>query len=161
MPEGRVLLRVRDLDDGRPLGIQLPEQLHDLAALRRMQVAGRLVGEDELRLRDHRARDTDELLLPAGELARIEVLLRDDLEAVQRLRDDRGALGSIRDSSATPALIGALQDDDRTLRRAAVRALAQIRTDRALDALRSYTDSTDTETQRVIDNALRRRRISL
>src|SRR5688572_30302302 len=59
------LLRVRDLDDGRAFLVQLREDLHDRARLRGVQVAGRLVGEDEPRLRDHRARHAHQLLLAA------------------------------------------------------------------------------------------------
>ena len=71
------------------------------------------------------------------------------------------ALGSIRDTSSVGPLTAALQDDDRNVRRAAVRALSQLRTERAINALRSYSDTTDAETTRLIDNALGRRRISL
>ena len=46
----------------------LAEELEDLAAGLRVEVAGRLVGEDDGRLRDQRARDRDALLLAAGEL---------------------------------------------------------------------------------------------
>ena len=75
-----------------PLLVQRAEQLHDLLALRRVQVAGRLVGEDHLRVRDHRARDADQLLLAARELVRIEILLADDLEAVEDVADHALAL---------------------------------------------------------------------
>ena len=86
-------LRVRDLDDRRAGVVQLLEELHDLAALARVQVAGRLVGEDDLRVGDDRARDGDELLLAAGELVRIEVLLADDVEAIEDVADHAVALG--------------------------------------------------------------------
>ena len=45
-----------------------------------------------LRLGDHGARDADQLLLPAGELPRIEILLADHAEPVERVGDDRLAL---------------------------------------------------------------------
>ena len=48
-----------------------------------MQVAGRLVGENQFRILDYRARHADKLLLPAGELAREQVFLSDDLEPVE------------------------------------------------------------------------------
>ena len=48
----------------------VPEQLQDLAAGRRVEVARRLVREDDARLRDERAGDRDALLLAAGELGR-------------------------------------------------------------------------------------------
>src|SRR3954466_2992446 len=83
---------MRDLHDGGALAVEALEELHDFFALRRMQIAGRLVREDELRIRNDGERDADELLLPARKLARIKVLLPDDVEAVERVRDDRHAL---------------------------------------------------------------------
>ena len=68
------------------------EQLHDLAALAGVQVAGRLVGEDERRLRDERARHAHQLLLAAGELRGIQVLLPDDLEPVEHVAHHAVAL---------------------------------------------------------------------
>src|SRR5687767_9635534 len=53
-PIARVLLGMRDLDDGRAFLVQLREQFHDLARLRGVQVARRLVGQDQARLGDHR-----------------------------------------------------------------------------------------------------------
>src|SRR6185503_21037559 len=76
-------LRMRNLDDRGPLLVELLEELHDLLALARVQVAGRLVSEDHLRVRDHRARDGDELLLAARQLVRVEILLADDRELVE------------------------------------------------------------------------------
>ena len=58
-----------------------------------MEVAGRLVGQDELRLGDDRARDADELLLSTGELARVEIFFPDDREAIEGVGDKRGAFG--------------------------------------------------------------------
>ena len=55
--------------------VEALEQLHDLLALARVEVAGRLVGEDHLGLRDDRARDADQLLLAARQLVRVEILL--------------------------------------------------------------------------------------
>ena len=49
------------------------EQLEDLAARPRVEVAGRLVGEDDLRPGDERARDRDALLLSARQLRRTMV----------------------------------------------------------------------------------------
>ena len=89
---GGVFLRMRDLHDGRPFGVQLLEQLHDFFGLAGVQVAGRLVGQDQFWLGDDRARDADQLLLAAGKLARIEILFADDREAIERVGDERGAL---------------------------------------------------------------------
>ena len=43
-------------------------------------------------LGDDRACDADQLLLAAGKLARIKILFPDDVEAIERVGDDRGAL---------------------------------------------------------------------
>ena len=64
-----------------PVRVQLLEQLHDLAALLRVQVAGRLVRQNHLRVRDDRAGHRHQLLLSARQLIRIEVLLADDLRS--------------------------------------------------------------------------------
>ena len=93
--ERGVDLRVRDLHHGRALRVQLGEQLHDLAALVGVQVAGRLVGQDDRRIGDHGAGDRHQLLLSAGELVRIEVLLADDVEAVEDVADHALALGAL------------------------------------------------------------------
>ena len=61
---------VRDYDDGRSSAIDLFEQIHDLARHQRVEVAGRLVGEDEFRIGGQNACDGDALLLPAGKLRR-------------------------------------------------------------------------------------------
>src|SRR5688500_2918862 len=90
-----VLLRVGHLDDRGAFLVQLREELHDLARLRRVEVAGGLVGEDQSRLRDHRARDAHELLLAAGELAWEEVLLRNHAEAIEGVGDERLAFGIV------------------------------------------------------------------
>src|SRR2546423_9010458 len=62
---GGVLFGVRDLNDGRALLVQTLEEFHDLAPLRGVQIAGRLIREDELRVRDDGAGAGDELLLYA------------------------------------------------------------------------------------------------
>jgi hypothetical protein len=86
---------VGDLDDRRALAVELLEQVHDRLALARVQVAGGLVCQQKLRIRDHRPGDADQLLLPAGELAGEQVLLAHDAEAVERVTDDRGPLGAL------------------------------------------------------------------
>ena len=75
-----------------PLSFSDAEQLHDFLALRRVQVAGRLVREDDLRIGDHRARHADELLLTARELIRVEILLPDDLKPIEDVGDHALAL---------------------------------------------------------------------
>src|SRR6266446_9404340 len=74
-----VALRVRNLNDCRASVVESLEELHDLVALRGVQVAGRLVGEDELGILDDRARDANELLLAAGKLVGEEIFFADDV----------------------------------------------------------------------------------
>ena len=80
-----------DLDDGRALSVEFLEKLHDLLRLAGVEVAGRFVGQDELWLGDDRARDRDELLLAAGELARVEIFFSDDRETIKGIGDKSGA----------------------------------------------------------------------
>src|SRR2546423_8417680 len=84
----RVLFGVRHLNDRRAFRIQSLEQLHDLTALAGMQIARRIVREKELWLGNNGARPADALPLPTGELARVEVLLADHAEAIERVAHD-------------------------------------------------------------------------
>src|SRR5689334_22422772 len=59
---------MRDLDNRRALLVQPAEQLHDLLALIGVEVAGRLVCQNQRWLGDDRAGDGHQLLLAAGEL---------------------------------------------------------------------------------------------
>ena len=62
---------VRHEDHRHPaLAVQALEERDDLEARRGVEVAGRLVGEEQRRAPDERARDRDALLLAARELAR-------------------------------------------------------------------------------------------
>src|SRR5216684_6010215 len=87
-----VALRMRDLNDGGAGVVEALEELHDFIALRGVQVAGGLVGEDELGILDDRARDAHELLLAAGKLVGEEIFLAHDIEAVQGVADQADAL---------------------------------------------------------------------
>src|SRR5712692_6379668 len=89
---GRVSFRVGHLDNGGSLPVEPLEELHDLLALTGMQVAGRLVGQDELWVHHHGASYTYELLLSTGELAGEKILLSDDLKPVQDVADPAHAL---------------------------------------------------------------------
>ena len=68
-PAGDVGL-VGDHHDRAAGAVQLVEQAEDLGGRGRVEVAGRLVGEQQVRLGDQRPGDRDPLLLAAGELAR-------------------------------------------------------------------------------------------
>src|SRR5206468_6764583 len=50
------------------------------------------VGEQKLGLSNNRPRNTNELLLPAGKLTRIQILFANDLETVERVSHERSAL---------------------------------------------------------------------
>src|SRR5262245_59885197 len=51
---------VSHLDDRRPLGTQLFEHFHNLFTLARMEIAGRFISQNDLRVGDHSARDADQ-----------------------------------------------------------------------------------------------------
>src|SRR5713226_4835317 len=60
-------------NDGGAAGVDLAEQIHDLERQIGIEVAGRLIGEDEVRIVDERAGNRDALLLAARELFRKSV----------------------------------------------------------------------------------------
>src|SRR5690606_21447894 len=64
---GDVVL-VRDHDDGLARLVEPLEHRHDLGAGDAVEVAGGLVGQDDIRVVDQRSGDRHALLLPAGEL---------------------------------------------------------------------------------------------
>src|SRR5260370_705482 len=66
--------------------------VHDPVALSGVKVGGRLVGEDQLWILDDRARDANELLLAARKLVGEEILLADDVEAVEDIANQADAL---------------------------------------------------------------------
>src|SRR4249919_1083138 len=66
---GDVLL-VRDHDDGDAVLIELLENGHDLDACAAVEIAGRFIRQQYLRIIDQRARNRDALLLTAGKLTR-------------------------------------------------------------------------------------------
>ena len=59
---------VGDHDDGDALVVEFLEHAHDFDARLAVEVAGRLVGQQQRRLVDQRAGDGDALLLAAGKL---------------------------------------------------------------------------------------------
>ncbi len=60
------------------------EQVHDLEREVGIEVAGRLVGDQDGRLRDDRARDADALLFPGGQLEREGALAAEQPDLVER-----------------------------------------------------------------------------
>ena len=76
---------VRDEHDGVARFVQALEERHDLDAGLRVEVAGRLVGEQDRRVVDERARDRHALTLAAGQLVRPVVLAVAQLDLLERL----------------------------------------------------------------------------
>ena len=84
---------VRGHEDGRAGAVDAVEELHDPDRGVGVEVAGRLVADEERRVVHERARDRDALLLAARELVREAVHLRaeaDEREDLRHLRPDRG-----------------------------------------------------------------------
>ena len=77
---------------------RVPEQLEDLGAGLRVEVARRLVREDDVRPRDERPRDRDALLLAAGELRRAGA------RGGRRARPTRSASSKNSGSGFSPAI---------------------------------------------------------
>ncbi len=65
----RVARIVRDDADGRAGAVEVGEQFHHRLAAARVEVPGRLVGQQDQRLASDGARDRDALLLSARQLA--------------------------------------------------------------------------------------------
>ena len=78
-------LVVRDRHEGEALGLQLLEEGEDVGARARVEVAGRLVGEDHGGPGDERAGDRDALALAAGELRGVVVRAVGEADAGERL----------------------------------------------------------------------------
>ncbi len=81
---------VRDHQHGHPaLAIELDDELVDLIAGLRVEVAGGLVCEENTRLQHERTRERDTLLLTTRELAGTVLQTITDADAIeQRLRHD-------------------------------------------------------------------------
>src|SRR6266851_7080298 len=82
---------MRDLDNRRPRVIQSLEELHNLIALRGMQIPRRLVRENQLRTKNYRPRHAHKLLLATGKLVQEEVFLADNVEAIKRVANEADA----------------------------------------------------------------------
>lgn len=76
---------VGDHDDGGSVLVEFREQLHHLGTVLRVEVTGRLIGEDELRTEDHSTGDGHALLLTAGELVREVLGTMTDVHALHHL----------------------------------------------------------------------------
>ena len=88
-----VALRVGHHDDGGAFLVEVGEQVHHLAAVLRVEVTRRLVGEDELGVGDDGAGDGHPLLLAAAELLREVLGAVLDGHALHDFRDTLLALG--------------------------------------------------------------------
>src|SRR5205814_5917868 len=93
-------LRVVGDEDDRPAArVELPEEGEDLLALLDGEIAGRLVGEDDGRIRDERPGDGDALLLATGQLRGLVAQPPPEAEAFQ------GVAGPSRPLLAADALV--------------------------------------------------------
>ena len=70
MGETGIVLGVSHHDDRGPFPVQFGEQLHHFGSVLRVQVTGRLIGEDDLRIRNDSTCDGHTLLLSSGKLLR-------------------------------------------------------------------------------------------
>ena len=86
---------VRDEDDGLAAGGQLFEDADDVAAGLLVEVAGRLVGQDQRRVVDERAGDGHALALAAGELVRAMLGAVVEADAIERFERARAALVAV------------------------------------------------------------------
>ena len=75
-----------------PISLMLLEQVHDLARHQRVEVAGGLVRQHQLRVAGERARDGHALLLAARELRRDVLHARGQADDLQRVGDALVAL---------------------------------------------------------------------
>ena len=83
---------VGDDDDGDALlAVERHQRLHDLVRGAGVEIAGRLVGEQQARSVDQGPRDGDALLLAAGELRRRVVFAFAEAEQLQRRARARSA----------------------------------------------------------------------
>ena len=78
---------VRDDDDGGALLVDRLEELHDADGVLVVEVAGRLIRDQNFRAVDQCAGDGGTLLLAATELARIGIVLLTEADALEHLRD--------------------------------------------------------------------------
>src|SRR5688572_16551424 len=83
--ELRHLGLVRNHQDGDPGLVELDEEFHDLERALGIEVAGRLVGEQDFGIGHQRAGDGDALLLAARQLGRRVVGPRHEADPVERL----------------------------------------------------------------------------
>ena len=89
---------MRDHDDGLAvLAVQLLQQAEHLLGGLAVEVAGRLVADQQRRVGDDRAGDRDALLLAAGQLAG---LVRGAIGQAHQLQRDRGILAPLRGRQA-------------------------------------------------------------
>ena len=92
--DGGVFGAVGDHDDGGAFGVEFGEEAHHLASVLAVEVAGGLVGEDELGMAHTGTGDGHTLLLAAAELLREVVGAVTDVHALEHGGDTLFALAS-------------------------------------------------------------------
>ena len=78
---------MRHQHDGRAAAVRVPQQVQHLLARPGIEVPGRLVGEDQRRVDDHRPRDRHPLHLPTRQLVGTMVAAMRDGDGVEGVRD--------------------------------------------------------------------------
>src|SRR5262245_46097866 len=96
-PLGDVVL-VRHHDDRLAGPVHLLKHLHDLVAGARVEIAGRLIGEDYVRVVHQAAGDGDPLLLAAGKLHR--AMIQPVAQADQFRQADAAIAGFVRETDS-------------------------------------------------------------
>ena len=109
---------MRRHDDDGAAGVDVAEQLEDAAGGALVEVAGRLVGDEDRGIVHQRPRDGDALLLAARELARVGAALGGEPDLGQHAHHPR------RDGVAPRA--GDLERERDVLRRGAVLQQAEV-----------------------------------
>ena len=79
-------------DDGRAAAIDFLQEVHDLTSHLRVEIARRLVGEEEERVAGQRPGDRDPLLLATGKLGREMAQARRQADALERVLDPFASL---------------------------------------------------------------------
>ncbi len=82
---------------GVPRRVDVAQQVHDVPAVGAVEVARRLVGEQDRRVVGQRARQRDALLLAAGELRRIVMRAAGQADLVEQRAGPRRGVGRARD----------------------------------------------------------------
>ena len=93
--EARVVFGVCHHDNGGSLFVQFGQELHHFGSVLGVQVTGRLIGEDDLRVRNDGTGNGDTLLLASGQLLREMAGTMADVHTFQYVVDHLLALACL------------------------------------------------------------------